>query len=116
MSKREMCSLSFSPTLVQFSPPSMDLYTPSPTETLLRIQLSPVATHRIFGFCGSTAIAPMDGLFILSKIGLKVTPPSSDLNTPPAAPPTKIVSRLPGMAANADTRPPITAGPMDRAV
>src|ERR1035438_200030 len=39
-----MCSLSFSPTLVQFSPPSVDLYTPSPTDTLFRTQASPVRT------------------------------------------------------------------------
>src|SRR6266403_1036834 len=36
-----MCSASFSPTLLQFSPPSVDLLTPSPTETLLRVQDSP---------------------------------------------------------------------------
>src|SRR5580704_6671240 len=40
-----MCSLSFNPTFVQFSPPSVYLYAPAPTETLLRIQDSPVPTH-----------------------------------------------------------------------
>src|SRR5271165_4733602 len=47
-----MCSLSFKPTLFQFSPPSVDLYTPSPIDTLLRNQPSPVPTHTVFEFEG----------------------------------------------------------------
>src|SRR5579863_4816875 len=55
-----MCSLSLGPTLVQFSPPSVDLYTPSPTETLFRTQPSPVPTQTVFVFVGSMATAPID--------------------------------------------------------
>src|ERR1700739_3635073 len=55
-----MCSLSLSPMLVQFSPPSVDRYTPSPTETLLRVQASPVPTQTVFGFDGSIVTAPID--------------------------------------------------------
>src|SRR5882762_9731382 len=54
-----MCSLSFRPILVQFSPPSVDLYTPSPTDTLLRVHGSPVPTQTVFGCEGSMATAPI---------------------------------------------------------
>src|SRR5271157_3203192 len=40
-----ICSESFSPMLVQFSPPSVDLNKPAPTETLFRIQDSPLPTQ-----------------------------------------------------------------------
>src|SRR5580692_10822217 len=65
-----MCSLSFRPTLVQFSPPSVDLYTPSPTDTLLRVQASPEPTQTIFEFDGSIATAPIDCTSSRSNTGL----------------------------------------------
>src|ERR1700684_4173041 len=42
-----MCSESFKPMLVQFSPPSVDLYMPSPIETLFLVQASPEPTQTI---------------------------------------------------------------------
>jgi len=58
--------------VVQFSPPSTDLYTPSPMETLLRVHASPVPTHTTFGFLGSMVMAPIDCTGCLSNTGLKV--------------------------------------------
>src|SRR5690349_18229312 len=83
-----MRSVPGSPTLVQVSPPSTDLYTPLPIETELRVQLSPVPTHITCGLVGSSATAPMDFTGCLSKTGLNVVPPSSDFHTPPEAEPT----------------------------
>jgi len=42
---------------------------PSPIDTLLRVQLSPVPTHTTFGCEGSSAIAPIDCTGSLSKTG-----------------------------------------------
>src|SRR5258705_11884436 len=73
------------PTLVQFSPPSTDLYTPSPMDTLLRVQASPVPTQITLGFVGSMAIAPIDWTGCRSKTGLNVVPPLTVFHTPPLA-------------------------------
>ena len=49
------------PTFVQLLPPSVDLNKPSPTETELRVQISPVPTQIISsGFLGSNFTTPMD--------------------------------------------------------
>src|SRR6266508_4059429 len=89
---------------------------PSPTETELRIQDSPVPTQTVFGLEGSIVTAPMDWTGCLSKTGLNRVPPSSDFQTPPLAAPTKTVV-LPSTlrAATAATRPLMTAEPMLRA-
>src|SRR6266540_742488 len=111
-----MRSVSVSPTFVQFSPPSVDLYIPSPTDTLLRTQLSPVPTHTVLAFVGSIATAPIDWTFWLSKTGLKVVPPSTDFQTPPLADPmTTVIRPLSSIALTAATRPLISAEPMLRA-
>ncbi len=60
---------------------------PSPIETLLRIQLSPVPTQTTFGSEGATAMAPMEPASSWSKTGVQWVPPSVDLNTPPPAAP-----------------------------
>src|ERR1700729_3835811 len=90
---------------------------PSPMETELRVQLSPVPTHATFGFVGSSAIAPIDWTGSRSNTGLKLVPPSCDFQTPPEAAPTKSVT-LPSascLAATADMRPLIAAEPILRA-
>src|SRR5436190_5741144 len=111
-----MCSDSLRPRLVQFSPPSTDLYTPSPIETLLRVHASPVPTHTTFGFLGSMVIAPIDWTGCLSNTGLNVVPPFTDFHTPPLAAPMYTVSRSPSFtASSAATRPLIAAEPMLRA-
>src|SRR5213595_589111 len=111
-----MCSDSLRPRLVQFSPPSTDLYTPSPIETLLRVHASPVPTHTTFGFLGSMVIAPIDWTGCLSNTGLNVVPPFTDFHTPPLAAPMYTVSRSPSCtASSAATRPLIAAEPILRA-
>src|SRR6266542_2120624 len=89
---------------------------PSPIETELRIQDSPVPTQIVFGLEGSIVIAPIDWTGCLSKTGLKVVPPSNDFQTPPLAAPTKRVVFPPSFsAATAAIRPLIVAEPMLRA-
>src|SRR3569623_3055664 len=89
---------------------------PSPTETLLRVQLSPVPTQMFFALLGSLAIAPIDCTACLSNTGLNVVPPSSLRHTPPDAAPTKIVVLPPSLTAATDAmRPLIAADPMLRA-
>src|SRR6476620_1803805 len=89
---------------------------PLPTETELRVQLSPVPTQTILGLDGSIAMSPIDITGWRSNTGRKVIPPSSDFHTPPdAAPTNKVVlpsgSRWPAMA---EIRPDIWAEPMLR--
>src|SRR4051812_13072813 len=98
---------------VHVSPPSVDLYTPSPTETLLRVHASPVPTQMTFGFVGSIVIAPIDCTSSLSNTGLYVVPPFMDFHPPPLAAPTYTVRRSPSWTAvTAATRPLIAALPM----
>src|SRR5436853_4385444 len=90
---------------------------PSPIDTLLRVQLSPVPTQTFFGFFGSSAIAPIDCTGCSSNTGRYRVPLSSDFQTPPLAAPMKSVilpegSRVPAMA---EMRPLIAAEPMLRA-
>src|SRR5919109_63578 len=88
---------------------------PSPTDTLLRVQLSPVPAHITFGFVGSIATAPIDCTACVSNTGLNVVPLSTDFQTPPLADPTITVSRpLSSNAVTAATRPLISAEPMLR--
>src|SRR5256885_7057306 len=89
---------------------------PSPMETELRVHDSPVPTQIALGLEGSRAMAPIDCTGFLSKIGLKVVPPSCDFQTPPEAAPTSTMV-LPSSlrAATAETRPLIAAEPMLRA-
>src|SRR5439155_25929188 len=77
---------------------------------------SPVPTHTISLSLGSTATAPIDCTGCLSKTESKVTPLSPVLNKPPVASPTKNTAGLRGSIAMSDTRPPIAAGPIDRAL
>ena len=49
------------PMLVQFNPPSVDLYIPSPAETLFLVQVSPVPTQiTLSGLFGSILTHPID--------------------------------------------------------
>ena len=89
---------------------------PSPIDTELRVQVSPVPTHTVRGLVGSMAIAPIDCTGLASKTGLKVVPPSSERHTPPLAAPTNtIVFPSSFLAATAEMRPLIVAEPMLRA-
>ena len=64
-----MRSLFGRPRYSQVLPPSRVRYTPLPIETELRVQLSPVPTHRVSGSFGSSARAPIDCTGCLSKMG-----------------------------------------------
>src|ERR1700719_3451035 len=89
---------------------------PSPIETLLRVQDSPVPAQMVLGDLGSMAMAPMDCAVCLSNMGLKVVPPFTDFQTPPLAAPTYTVIRPFSLtAASAAMRPLIVAEPMFRA-
>src|ERR1700686_623881 len=111
-----MCSESFKPMLVQFSPPSVDLYMPSPIETLFLVHASPEPTQTILEFEGSMATDPIDCTDWRSNTGLKVVPPFTDFQTPPLAAPTNTVRRPFSLtAATAATRPLMVAEPMLRA-
>src|SRR5271157_1467052 len=89
---------------------------PSPMETLLRTQLSPVPVHTVFEFVGSMATAPIDCTAGLSNTGLKVAPPLTDFHTPPLAEAANRVRRpASSTAATAAMRPLICAEPMLRA-
>src|SRR5450631_1629123 len=89
---------------------------PSPTETLLRTQDSPVPTQTTFEFVGSIATAPIDCTSGLSNTELNVVPPFTDFHTPPLAAPAKTVNRPWSWAAStAAMRPLMTAEPMLRA-
>src|SRR5438105_6009738 len=89
---------------------------PSPMETLLRIQLSPVPAHTIFVLVRSTASAPMDCAVGWSNTERKLLPPFTDFHTPPLAAPANTVSRpLSLKAVTAATRPLMTAEPILRA-
>src|SRR3954469_19361684 len=110
MTRRAMRSLFSSPIRVQCSPPSIDLYTPSPIDALLRGLPSPVPAKTTFGFEGATAIAPIDATACPSKTGLRVVPPLVVLTTPPLAPATKYVEGSPAIPATTDTRPALLVG------
>src|ERR1700733_13634755 len=90
---------------------------PSPTETLLRVQDSPVPTQTFIGFEGSTAMAPIDCTGCSSNTGLNVVAPSVDFHTPPLAAPTKSVTLPDGSVypASAEMRPLMAADPTLRA-
>src|SRR5689334_24420874 len=89
---------------------------PAPTETLFRVQASPVPTHTVFELAGSIVTAPMDCTDCRSNTGLNVVPPLMDFHTPPLADPAKTVSRpFSFTAVTAAIRPLIMAEPMLRA-
>src|ERR1035441_8122750 len=89
---------------------------PSPMETLLRTQLSPLPTQTILGLAGSMATAPMDCTAGLSNTGLKLVPALTDFQTPPEAEAANTVRRPPSLtASSAAMRPLICAEPMLRA-
>src|SRR5580698_2504788 len=89
---------------------------PSPMETLLRTQLSPVPAHTIFELDGSRATAPIDCTSCRSKTDLNVVPPLMDFQTPPLADAAKTVRRPPSLTAvTAAIRPLISADPILRA-
>ena len=60
---------------------------PLPSETLLRMKVSPVPTQITFGSDGAIAIEPIDWAGCSSKTGRQWTPASVDFQTPPEAPP-----------------------------
>src|SRR5581483_4189608 len=80
-----MCQLLSSPTCVQCTPPSVDLYTPLPAFTEPPTSLtSPVPTYTTFAFDDATAMAPMLATGMPpSEMGVQIMPPSVVRHTPP---------------------------------
>src|SRR5438105_14880160 len=89
---------------------------PFPHSAELRSVGSPVPTQSISESLGAIATAPIDCTGCLSKTESKVTPLSPVLNKPPVARPTKNTAGLRGSIAMSVTRPPIAAGPIERAL
>src|SRR5438477_9453710 len=89
---------------------------PLPHSAELRSVGSPVPTHTISVSLGAIATAPIDCTGCLSKTASNVTPLSPVLNNPPVESPTKKIAGFRGSIAISDTRPPIAAGPIDRAL
>src|SRR6201994_4458272 len=89
---------------------------PSPIETELRVQPSPVPAQIVSLCDGSIAMAPIDCTSCLSNTDLNVVPPSVDFQTPPEAAPTysSVLPSLPATASSAAMRPLIVAEPMLR--
>ncbi len=69
----------------QVFPPSTDLYTPSPYDTLLWLLFSPVPTQTTSGSLGSMVMVPIEKDFSPSKMGVQVVPAFSVFQTPPDA-------------------------------
>ncbi len=90
---------------------------PSPIETLLRVQASPVPTQTVSTLRRSISTAPIDCTGWSSNTGVKVVAPSSDFQTPPLAAPTHTMSLPSGRvtASSEEMRPLIAAEPMLRA-
>src|SRR5262245_46837986 len=99
----------------QVLPPSVDLYSPSPQETLLRGLASPVPTQTTSGLEGATATSPIETVLWLSKIGVQVMPLLTVFQRPPDAVATYRVVGRPSTTATSTTRPPMLAGPSGRA-
>src|SRR5258708_13455362 len=114
MTMRPTCSLSRRPMFFHVLPPSLDLYTPSPHETLLRALASPVPTHTTSGSDLETATSPMEMVAWLSNTGVQVVPLFVVFHKPPDAAATYIELGLPSTTAMALIRPPMFAGPIGR--
>src|SRR5436309_15386497 len=96
-------------------PPSVDLYRPSPQETLLRGLASPVPTQTTAGLDGATAMAPMLAFGRPGKTHDHDRPSSGVFHTPPAAAPTYWTAGRDSTTATAGIRPGRSPGPMPRA-
>src|SRR5437870_3654449 len=107
MTIRPMWAESLSPIRFQVAPPSVDLYTPSPQETLLRGLASPVPTQTTSGFDGATATSPRATVSWLSKTGFQVVPLLTVFHSPPEAVATYRVEGRLSTTATSTTRPPI---------
>src|SRR5437016_5461813 len=100
--------------LVQFLPPSVLLYTPSPYDTEFRGFASPVPTHTIFGSDCDTATSPIDTVASWSNWCVKVVPWLVVFKSPPEAVATKYVVGSDSTTAIAVMRPLMFAGPIAR--
>src|ERR1044071_6215448 len=103
-----------SPVLLQLFPPSVDLYTPSPNPTLRWLLFSPVPTHTISGFFGSTATVPIEYEGCASNTGVHVVPALTVFQTPPEWTATYQVLLLESGTATSPILPEGAAGPMLR--
>ena len=95
------------PTWVQLRPPSVERYTPLPTETFPRGQAEPVPTQTTSGSDGATATAPMEPTAKSSSETLvHETPAFSVFHTPPPVEPIQNSWGRPRIPVTVVTRPP----------
>src|SRR5690349_8621306 len=109
---RPMCSVFSRPISFHVNPPSVDLYTPRPGSTELRVLASPVPTQTCIVSDGAIAMAPIDDTASCSNTGVYEMPSFVVFQTPPPAAPTKKVCDGPGIPTMDVTRPSKTAGPI----
>src|SRR5437588_6980222 len=84
----EMWRVSARPRCHQVLPASVERYTPSPCDTLPRIQLSPMPTYRTLGSAAAQAMAPTEARWKKpSDTFCQYTPPSVVFQTPPPVEP-----------------------------
>ena len=85
---RPIWRVSRRPTLVQVRPPSVERYTPSPWETLPRMQPSPIPAYTTFASDSATATAPTEPVPSWpSETLAQRMPPSVVFQMPPPVPP-----------------------------
>src|ERR1051326_1574102 len=111
---RPMCCESRRPMFLHVLPPSIDLYRPSPDDTLLRALASPVPTQTMSGSEGATATSPSDTLASFSKTAVQLVPLLVVFHNPPVALATYMIEGLLSTTATPVIRPPMFAGPMGR--
>ena len=110
-----MCSVSLSPMFFHDLPPSTDLYTPSPNDTLRWLLFSPVPTQTMLWLLGSISTQPIENEPWLSKTGVNVVPLFTVFHTPPELTATNHSLWLSGLTAKSPIRPDRSAGPIERA-
>src|SRR5262245_55598596 len=109
-----MCSELSRPTRVNVSPPSVDLYTPSPYVALRGFEFSPVPSQTMSEFFGSITTQHMLNEPPLSNTECHVLPRLSLFQSPPTADATKYLVGLFGSTSTSATRPVLSVGPSPR--
>src|SRR5215831_1424324 len=109
-----MCSELSRPTRVNVSPPSVDLYTPSPYVALRGFEFSPVPSQTMSEFLGSITTQHMLNEPPLSNTECHVLPRLSLFHNPPTADATKYLVGLFGSTSTSATRPVLSVGPIPR--
>src|SRR5262245_7993147 len=89
---------------------------PLPIDELWRPFGSPMPTYTMLGSLGASAMSPIDDAGRLSMSDVQVRPPFVVFHRPPVAKPAYIRNGSLMPPSMSSTRPPMTAGPIDRKV